>query len=110
MSDLSSTDLARRALDLFIVIMLTMAAEMRRNPSAMSPTISGILGSLNEGALTLGELADRAAVSAPTMSNTITMLEERGWVERFRSTEDRRLVYVRLTPIGSDVSIRRVPS
>jgi DNA-binding MarR family transcriptional regulator len=34
------------------------------------------------------------------MSNTLTALEERGWIERQRSTEDRRQVYIHLTPQG----------
>jgi len=40
------------------------------------------------------------SVSNATMSNTLTALEERGWIERQRSTEDRRQVYIHLTPQG----------
>jgi MarR family 2-MHQ and catechol resistance regulon transcriptional repressor len=52
---------------------------------------------------TLSELAEVQAVSLPTMSSTITTLEERAWVTRERSPEDRRVVLVQLTSQGRAV-------
>ncbi len=37
------------------------------------------------------------------MSNTITTLEERGWVVRRRGPRDRRVVLVKITPKGQAV-------
>jgi DNA-binding MarR family transcriptional regulator len=36
------------------------------------------------------------------MSNTVTSLEQQGWVKRKRSEKDRRVVMVELTPAGCD--------
>jgi DNA-binding MarR family transcriptional regulator len=36
------------------------------------------------------------------MSNTVTTLEQQGWVKRRRSELDRRVVMVELTPAGCD--------
>jgi DNA-binding MarR family transcriptional regulator len=48
----------------------------------------------------LGEALD---VSAPNMAITIDRLVERGWVERVRSTQDRRAMIIHLTPAGRDL-------
>ena len=48
----------------------------------------------------LGEALD---VSAPNMAITIDRLVERGWVERVRSTQDRRAMIIHLTVAGRDL-------
>jgi DNA-binding MarR family transcriptional regulator len=45
----------------------------------------------------LGEALD---VSAPNMAITLDRLVERGWVERVRSTQDRRAMIIHLTAAG----------
>lgn len=45
----------------------------------------------------LGEALD---VSAPNMAITLDRLVENGWVERVRSTQDRRAMLIHLTPAG----------
>jgi DNA-binding MarR family transcriptional regulator len=45
----------------------------------------------------LGEALD---ISAPNMAVTLDRLVERGWVERVRSTKDRRAMHIHLTPGG----------
>ncbi len=47
-----------------------------------------------------GDLARHMAVGLPAMSATLDRLEELGYVERKRSTRDRRAVEVRLTKQG----------
>ena len=51
----------------------------------------------------LGQALD---VSAPNMAVTLDRLVERGWVERVRSTTDRRAMYVHLTPEGRELVAR----
>ncbi len=48
----------------------------------------------------LGQALD---VSAPNMAVTLDRMVERGWVERVRSTRDRRAMLIRLTPAGRDL-------
>ncbi len=45
----------------------------------------------------LGQALD---VSAPNMAVTLDRMAERGWVERIRSTQDRRAQHIHLTPRG----------
>ncbi|MFT3664112.1 MarR family winged helix-turn-helix transcriptional regulator [Piscinibacter sp.] len=51
----------------------------------------------------LGEALD---ISAPNMAITLDRLVERGWVERVRSTQDRRAMIIHLTPAGSALAAR----
>jgi DNA-binding MarR family transcriptional regulator len=45
----------------------------------------------------LGQALD---ISAPNMAVTLDRMVERGWVERVRSTHDRRAQHIHLTPAG----------
>lgn len=46
------------------------------------------------------QLGQSLDVSAPNMAITLDRMVERGWVERVRSTEDRRAQLIHLTPAG----------
>jgi DNA-binding MarR family transcriptional regulator len=48
----------------------------------------------------LGQALD---VSAPNMAITLDRMVERGWVERVRSTKDRRSMWIHLTAAGKDL-------
>jgi DNA-binding MarR family transcriptional regulator len=48
----------------------------------------------------LGQALD---VSAPNMAITLDRMVERGWVERVRSTKDRRSMWIHLTVAGKDL-------
>ena len=48
----------------------------------------------------LGQALD---VSAPNMAVTLDRLVERGWVERVRSTQDRRAQHIHLTAAGREL-------
>jgi len=51
----------------------------------------------------LTELAEEWNVSLPTMSSTVQTLVERGWLDRDRSSDDRREVTLRMTNEGRRV-------
>jgi DNA-binding MarR family transcriptional regulator len=42
-------------------------------------------------------------ISAPNMAVTLDRLVERGWVERVRSTKDRRAMHIHLTASGEEL-------
>ena len=48
----------------------------------------------------LGQALD---ISAPNMAVTLDRMVERGWVERVRSTKDRRAQHIHLTPEGAQL-------
>jgi len=52
------------------------------------------------GELPMSRLADLLDASLSNATGVIDRLEERGYVERVRVSSDRRIVLVRITPIG----------
>jgi DNA-binding MarR family transcriptional regulator len=53
--------------------------------------------------LSLRNLAESERVSPPTMSRSIDALLAKGWVTRATSEEDRRSIWIALTPRGSSL-------
>lgn len=92
---------AQHILAIIPLVMRVVAAEMRRTGYALVPAHYATLTTLLQtGPCNLYELADHLAVSPPTMSNLVSGLADKGWLQRERSLQDRRRVEVALTPAG----------
>jgi DNA-binding MarR family transcriptional regulator len=91
---------AREILQIVPLVMRTVAAELRAAGELPAPAHFHLLTMLSEQSRTLTELAALLGVSLPTMSNSISALEERGWVRRTAPTRDRRVVIIEVTPSG----------
>ncbi|MCR4403570.1 MAG: MarR family transcriptional regulator [Firmicutes bacterium] len=61
-----------------------------------------LLGS-RESPATMSELASALAVPLTTMSSLVNRMVHKGYLERYRTEEDRRIVLVRLSPAGRAV-------
>ena len=97
---IETQQLANEFLEIVPLVMRAVAADFRQTKDALNPAYFRLLALLSMHACTLGDLAEQQAVSKPTMSNTITTLEERGWVARRRVDRDRRIVLVEITAQG----------
>jgi len=76
----------------------------QRAVDEMSDGQFAVLAALTvHGPHTLGELAERERVSAPSMNRTVNCLEESGYVARTPDEQDRRKVNVSLTDAGRAV-------
>ena len=95
--------LARQILEVVPLVMRTVSAEMRQTDPFLVTSHFRLLWLLRHCSLSLSELAEHQAVSLPTMSNSITILEERGWARRTRSEVDRRVVLIEITDEGRAV-------
>ncbi len=100
---INTQQVANEFLEIVPLVMRLMAADLRQTKDAINPAYFRLLAILSIHSCTLGELAEQQAVSKPTMSNTITTLEERGWVSRKRVSDDRRVVLAEITPEGQSV-------
>jgi DNA-binding MarR family transcriptional regulator len=58
------------------------------------------------GSVTLGELAAIEQVQPPSMTRIVARLEEGGLVERQVDGNDRRIVRVRVTPVGKRLLVQ----
>jgi DNA-binding MarR family transcriptional regulator len=86
-----------------MLVMRTVAAEMRRSRRPLAPTQMGSLMRIASGPCTMSDLARHQAVSLSTISKSVDMLVRRGWTERWVDKSDRRQSMVRLTPRGRRV-------
>ena len=94
---------ARELLHVVMLVMRTVAAEMRRSRRPLAPTQMGSLMKIAAGPCTMSDLARYQAVSLPTISKSVDTLVRRAWVERWADKRDRRQSMVRLTPRGRRV-------
>lgn len=60
----------------------------------------------NAGADNVAACAREAGMDAGAMTRMLDRLEAKGLIERERSTQDRRVVHVRLTPRGEEAAAR----
>lgn len=61
------------------------------------------------GEVTTGEVARRVNLSQGTVTTVLDRLEGRGFIERYRSASDRRVVHARLTAQGR-AALKQAPS
>ena len=83
-----------------------LARRMRtqRAVDSMSDGQFAVLAALRvHGAHTLGELAERERVSAPSMNRTVNCLQDSGYIVRGADEHDGRKVVISLTPAGEAV-------
>jgi len=72
-------------------------------PSELSVSAMAVLGLLNRaGDLTVGELAAYERVQPPSMTRTVSCLEQAGHVVRRQGETDRRQVIVSITDSGRE--------
>ncbi|WP_417563545.1 MarR family winged helix-turn-helix transcriptional regulator [Microbacterium sp.] len=83
---------------------LSRRLRSERALDSMSDPQFAVLATLNgHGPHTLGELADRERVTAPSMNRTVNCLEEAGWVTRTPDEDDRRKVNIEITDAGREL-------
>ena len=100
MAKRSSIELAHQTIGIVPFVMRFMSADLRNSKYGALAGHVSILGMLEQRPYTMKELAETHMVSSPTMSSTVTTLEERGWLTRERSVDDRRVVWVTITTDG----------
>lgn len=103
----------RRALDLYIKVMRAANALADRafntaDHEGLTPTQFGVLEALlHLGPLMPSQIAAKQLQSRNNVTSVLDALERSGYVERRRCPDDRRSIWVHLTP-GGDSLIRRV--
>jgi DNA-binding MarR family transcriptional regulator len=101
----ASPELGSAASDLrMATFRLARRLRAQRAVDSMSDGQFAVLAALTlHGAHTLGELADRERVTAPSMNRTVNGLEANGYLTRTPADDDRRKVIIALTERGRAV-------
>lgn len=102
---LTATDAGLASVLRIAVARLRRRLAVERDPSNPVPLgAMGVLSALHlRGESTIGELAAWERVQAPSMTRTVNVLEEAGYVVRRPADNDRRMVQVALTGRGVEV-------
>ena len=83
-------------------VLLQEVAELLKGHN-LTPTqynVLRILRGAGEGGLTAGDVGERMVTRDPDVTRLLDRLETRGLAERSRCTEDRRVVWTRITAAG----------
>ena len=94
---------ARDLLKVTMLLMRQLGARMRQSEKRIEPPQVGILMRLSEKPMTLTELATHQVVRLPTMSKSVGLLVERGWLSRTIPPDNRRQTIVSITAEGRRV-------
>lgn len=78
-----------------------MYFRMAEQSELTGPQLSMLTRLRENGESRISQLAREEGIRMPTASNALHLLENRGYVERLRDSEDRRGVRVRLTDEGN---------
>jgi DNA-binding MarR family transcriptional regulator len=84
-------------------LMKRLAAHMRQSNRQLGPVHAGMLVKIGEEPCTISELARHQCVQLPTISRSVSVLVDRGLVERWIPENNRRTTMVRLTSRGRRV-------
>lgn len=94
---------ARKFWEVTPIIMKAMAAEERRGEHNFNMVHYRILRMISDRACNLSDIAEGQNVSLPSISATVQTMVSRGWLQRKRSQNDRRVVFLTVTPRGRRV-------
>ena len=73
------------------------------NISANEMHMIDVIGTGPNGSRTVKEIASALHITQPSVTAAVNRLEKKGCVERIRSTEDGRVVYIHLTRFGHKI-------
>ena len=103
----ASDAVIERVVKLFgAVMMLTMPQDMEAmlKLELTMPQLKVLMVLLHGRPASVGALASALRVTLPTMTGILDRLVEHGFVQRYESPEDRRLVMNRLTDLGAETA------
>jgi len=102
-----TTTQADLAVRLRLVIARTARRLRQEGGAELSPSQTAALSTIDRhGPLTPSELAVREGIQRPTVTRIVSLLEERGLVQRTRDPHDRRSSLVALSPAGRELLMR----
>jgi len=83
--------------------------ELNKKYNVSAPQIACLLALLEGGPIALSQIARKIMVNSSTLTGIIDRLENKGLVARTRTSQDRRVITIELTPAGRDLAENAPP-
>lgn len=83
--------------------------QLSANNHITGPQLVCLLAAVNQGPLSVTKISHEVHLSASTVVGILDRLEEKGWITRTRTSDDRRYVMVAATDSGATLA-RQTPS
>jgi len=83
--------------------------ELNKKYNVSAPKIACLLALLEGGPIALSQIARKIMVNSSTLTGIIDRLENKGLVARTRTSQDRRVITIELTPAGRDLAENAPP-
>ena len=80
--------------------------DLTRAEFFMLKTVEKTINGNKDKLVTITQIIERLQIAKPTASQMLNSLEEKGLIERIRTNEDRRVVYVKLTEKGTETLVK----
>jgi DNA-binding MarR family transcriptional regulator len=96
-------NIPHQIVEIIPLVLRFLHSEMRFHAGGLGPSHFRLLETLASHPCNLSEIAERHSLSMPTISNSVNLLVERGWILRTPASRDRRMVFIELTPTGKQV-------
>jgi DNA-binding MarR family transcriptional regulator len=94
---------SRQIVEIIPLFLRFLHSEMGSTVGGMGPSHFRLLGMLAHQPCNMSEIAEKQSVSMPTISNSVSLLVERGWILRTPASHDRRMVKIELTQAGRQI-------
>ncbi|PQZ96510.1 MarR family transcriptional regulator [Arthrobacter sp. MYb227] len=79
---------------------------LESSSETLTPAQYSVLAALRQQKHTIGELAQREQIAAPSMTRIIKNLTEAGWVTRAANTQDARQVLIEISAEGTHTFVQ----
>jgi DNA-binding MarR family transcriptional regulator len=83
--------------------------ELNKKHNVSAPQIACLLALQESGPMSLSQIAKNVMVKSSTLTGIVDRLESKGLVARTRTSQDRRVITIELTPAGRNLATNAPP-
>jgi len=94
--------LAEKLIDIIPRIMQFMASCVKNHPTPLPMIHYRLLRVIHEQPMSLSQLAKMVMISKASLSETIKLMVDKGWIERIQDSTDARRSNLKITEFGAE--------
>lgn len=101
-TDRTNYALAEKLIDIIPRIMQFMASCVKNHPTPLPMIHYRLLRVIHEHPMSLSQLAKMVMISKASLSETIKLMVDKGWIERIQDSADARRSNLKITEFGAE--------